>query len=166
MRNSKTVKSLESSTEPDVLPAEHLDLILQEADRALIIVDSRIDDPGRRVLDGLGLEEMGATRSFAELNLALAELSDACPCLGADIELVSERMRTKGAASGAAEFARHHHLVDLVRLSLESLFCVYRDPVSFASARLDIDDDCDLHTATEMYEQYRSILDLLRRTLN
>lgn len=145
--------------------AEDLQLLLSEADRALMIIDGRNDEPGRRTVDGVAPEDAGSGKMFNELTLAMAELVDAYPGLLVDIERVSDRIRSAGATAGAAELARYRPLVDLVRLSLEALFTVCSDIDAFDGWRMYGDDE-ELYTAGETFAAYATLLDLLRSNLN
>lgn len=119
------------------LPAELVDLLLDEAERALLLVDARVDEPGRRLLSGDPPDDEGAPYGVPELRLAVAELIDAHPGIQYDLERIGDRIRTLGAATAAQELSSQPHLLDLVRLSLETFFRVYSE-VAIYEADLEL----------------------------
>jgi hypothetical protein len=166
VREFKDVPDLAPTAGPEDLRSEHLELLLQEAERALLGVEDRIDEPGRRSPNGVGPEEEISDDAILSLRLAMAELVDAHPALAADIDQVSERMRTLGASAGAATFALHHHLVDLTRLSLEAMFLQFATAADYAALEESEDPEGELDPPGERYAAYRGLLDMLRRSLN
>ena len=146
----------------EALADDALDLLLDEAERALIDVESRADEPARRVrLDGA--EPAGV----ADLRLAIAELADSHPGAHYELESVGERLRNVGAAAATAELEHRPHLLHLVRLSLEALFRMYPTPEVYETERRqdDLFDDEGMSLA-ENYETYKQLLALLRRQLS
>ncbi|MEM7677809.1 MAG: hypothetical protein AAF449_17565, partial [Myxococcota bacterium] len=144
------------------LADEALDLLLDEAERALIDVDARADEPLRRVqLD----PSMPA--GVATLRLAIAELADAYPGAQFELESVGDRLRNVGAAAATAELEHRPHLLHLVRLSLEALFRMYPTPEAYETERKEEEFfEEDSLSLIENYETYRQILGLLRRQLS
>lgn len=121
---------------PEELPAELIDLLLDEAERALLLVDARVDEPGRRLLTGDPPDDEASPYGVAELRLAVAELIDAHPGIQYELERIGDRIRTLGPAAAAAELSSQSHLLDLVRLSLETFFRSYPE-VSVYEAELE-----------------------------
>ena len=146
----------------EALGDDALDLLLDEAERALIDVESRPDEPARRVRIDTA-EAVGV----ADFRLAIAELADSHPGAQYELESVSDRLRNVGAAAATAELEHRPHLLHLVRMSLEALFRMYPTPEAYESERREDDlfDDEPLNLA-ENYETYRQLLGLLRRQLS
>ncbi len=146
----------------EALADDALDLLLDEAERALIDVESRPDEPARRVRI-----DTSAPVGVADLRLAIAELADAHPGAHHELESVSDRLRNVGAAAATAELEHRPHLLHLVRLSLEALFRMYPTPESFEADRReeDVFEDESMNL-TENYETYRQLLALLRQQLS
>ena len=139
-----------------------LDLLLDEAERALLDVEARADEPGRRLA---GPE--GEVPGLDELRLAVAELSDAHPGMHYELEAIADRLRNVGARSAAMALEQHPHVLDVVRLSLEALFLQYPTLGAYENdyaRNEDVDDDERL--ASETYGLYRQLLQVLRRRLS
>lgn len=166
MKKVEEITPLLLTDGPEDLPAEHLELLMQEADRALMLVDSRMDEPGRRVASGIAPEDATAAGGVSELGLTVAELIDCYPGIQYDIESVSERMRMMGAKAAAVELARHPHLLDLARLSLETLFRVCPSVESYLYWLPEGDHEIDLRTPPETYAALRETLEMLRRSMS
>jgi len=136
------------------------DLFLDEAERALIEVDNRGDEPHRRLH-----ECDGGPEAVAELRLALAELADAYPGLCYELEALSERLRCVGVRAAATDLEMRPHVVQLVRLSLEIFFRLYPTVDAFETS-FDEDDeedgDDDGPSPLEVWEANRYILRMLR----
>lgn len=137
---------------------EVFDLFLDEAERALIEVDSRSDEPLRRAHradDG--------PESTAELRLAIAELSDTYPGMHFELESLSERLRSVGIRAALLDLEARPHVVQLVRLSLEVFFRMHPTAESFEIAlQDDEDEDEDGLVPTEIWEAHRHLLGSLR----
>ena len=146
----------------DALADDALDLLLDEAERALIDVESRPDEPARRVR-----LETSEPAGVPDLRLAIAELADSYPGAHFELESVGERLRNVGAAAATAELEHRPHLLHLVRLSLEALFRMYPTPEAYEAERREDDflDEEPLSIA-ESYETYRQLLGLLRQQLS
>ena len=85
----------------DALSDDVIDLLLDEADRALLDVEARTDEPGRRYsLSDLESQEL------EDLRLAMAELSDAHPGMQYELESIGDRLRNVGAIATLALGAR------------------------------------------------------------
>lgn len=148
---------------PDGLPEPVLDLLLDEADRALLDVEARVDDVGRRYasLDNNSSE-------LDELRLAIAELSDAYPGMQYELESIGDRLRNVGAISATAELEQRPHIVNLVRMSLEVFFRQYPTQDAYEAQSLESEDgpEEDDPSPAEAYETYRQLLEILRRRVN
>lgn len=133
------------------------DLFLDEAERALIEVDGRADEPNRRFH-----ESDGGSEAVAELRLAIAELSDAYPGMCCELEALSDRLRSVGVRAAALDLECRPHLVQLVRLSLEVFFRVHPTVDAFETSlrddECDEDDDDDGPAPREIWEANRHIL--------
>ncbi len=146
----------------DSLGDEALDLLLDEAERALIDVESRPDEPARRVRI-----ETAEPAEVADLRLAIAELADSYPGVHHELESVGDRLRNVGAAAATAELEHRPHLLHLVRMSLEALFRMYPTAEAYEIERREegLFDDESMSLA-DNYETYRQLLALLRRQLS
>jgi len=135
------------------------DVFLDEAERALIDVDGRTDEPNRRVHQPDARPE-----STGELRLAIAELTDAYPGIQFELEALSERLRSVGVREAAVDLEARPHVVQLVRLSLEVFFRAHPTAESFELALHDEDevDDEDAPAAGDVWEANRQLLDRLR----
>ncbi len=133
-------------------------LFLDEAERALLDVETRMDEPNRRVasepdLDGIsGLEQ------------AIAELADAYPGLQAEVEAVSDRLRCAGTSAAVQDLEARPQVVQLVRLSLEVFFRRFPTAHAFELAQVE---DCDSGeddgpSPGEIFEANRRLLTILR----
>ena len=146
----------------DALADDALDLLLEEAERALIDVESRPDEPARRVR-----VDSSSPPGVADLRLAIAELADSHPGAQYELESVGERLRNVGAAAATAELEHRPHLLHMVRLSLEALFRMYPTSAAYeAERREDELFDDEFIGPAESYEAYRNLLKLLRRQLS
>jgi hypothetical protein len=137
------------------------DLFLDEAERALVDVDSRPDEPNRRFH-----ESDGGPEAIAELRLAIAELADAYPGMCYELEALSERLRSVGVRAAALDLEARPHLVQLVRLSLEVFFRLHPTVDAFEIALRDDDceeDEDDGPPPHEVWEANRHILRTLSR---
>lgn len=150
------------SITPDTIPDEVLDLLLDEAERAILDVEARTDEPGRR-----SSVDTDSSSEVDELRVAIAELSDAFPGAQYELESISDRLRNVGATAATAELESHPHIMHLVRLSLEVFFRQYPTlhtyEVDYAQSE-ELEDDAQ--SPVEMYEAYRQLLDLLRQRLS
>lgn len=153
---------------PEELPPELLNLLLDEAERALLMVDARVDEPGRRLLTGQPPDDEGSTLGVPELRLALAELIDAHPGIQFDLERLNDRARSLGPSAATQELSSQPHLLDLARLSLEAFFRQYPELESY-EAELEARgiDESDLErSAAETYQSMRDLREALRAWLN
>lgn len=153
----------------EVMSDECLGLFLEEAERAILIVEGRADDPGRRVMSGDVAEPEDAPAEVGELRLAIAELVDAHPSTQYDLELIGERARNVGARAGSGELESHPHVLDLVRLSLEVFVRLYPDADAYEidqRRRAESAGGDDGASAAEHYETLRQLLDLLRSRIS
>ena len=139
-----------------------LDLLLDEAERALLDVEARADEPERRFA-GTECEVSG----LDELRLAVAELSDAHPGMHYELESIADRLRNVGAGSAAVALEQHPHVLDVVRLSLEAFFMQYPTLEAYENDYdRNEDTDNDERLASESYGLYRQLLQILRRRLS
>ena len=154
-------------TGPEDLTSQQLELVLEEADRCLLMVDARIDEPGRRMLDAYPPEDnIYSRREIAQLSLAIALLSDAYPVLQSEIGFVIDRFRIEGGVAGVNELSRYPHLMDLIRLSLETFFHMCPTTERYAEWRKqDIFDD-GLDSSEDRYAAYREVYEMLRSRLS
>jgi hypothetical protein len=121
------MRQIETVPQLGEIPPELIDLVLDEAERALLLADARVDEPGRRLLTGDPPDDDGAPYGVPELRLAVAELIDAHPGIQQELERISDRIRTLGPVAAAQELSSQPHLLDLVRLSIETFFRMYPD---------------------------------------
>jgi hypothetical protein len=148
---------------------ELLGLLLDEAERALLCVEARADDVGKRVLTGdVPDRDQEPPAGVSELRLAIAELADAFLGLHADLEMIGERMRNVGIKAGALELESHPHVLDLVRLSLEILFRMYPTVDLYeVDQRLLFGSSMeDAQTPAEIYEAYAQLRRVLKARLS
>ncbi len=148
---------------------ELLDLLLDEAERALFVVDARVDDVGRRTLHGDTADrDEEPPAGVGELRLAMAELVDSFPSIHNDLEMISDRVRNVGIKAGVLELESNPHIIDLVRLSLEILFRLYPEGGQYeADQRLFYGKDREeAQLAGEFYEAYLRLLEMLRSRLS
>lgn len=145
----------------DGLGDDVLDLLIDEAERALIEVESRPDEPTQRIrLDGVEPVDV------AEFRLAIAQLADSFPGSHLELESVGERFRNVGAAAATAELEHRPHLLHMVRMSLEALFRMYPTVEAYERRDDDFIDEATGPGVFESYETYRQLLALLRRQLS
>lgn len=143
------------------LTDEVLDLMLDEAERAIFDVESRTDEPGRRVV-AMEADPPGV----ADLRLVIAELVDSFPGVQYELESISDRLRNVGARAATAELESRPHIIHLVRLSLEAFFRHYPTLDAY-----EVDDDGDdpdeeARAPAEIYEMYGQLLVILRERLS
>lgn len=165
----RPMKSLVAISTTEHFTDECLNLMLDEAERAILQVEARADEPSRRVLHGDVPEGEHVGRDVSELRLAIAELVDAYPSLMYDLELICERLRNSGATGGAFELESRPHVLDLVRMSLEIFFRQHQDSEAYeADQRRNAAENAfeSGHTAIERYEAYTQLLALLRSRLS
>lgn len=145
------------------LTDEVIDLLLDEADRALLDVEARTDDPGRR----LSLSDR-ETQEMEDLRLAMAELSDAYPGMQYELESIGDRLRNVGAIAATTELEQHPHIIHMVRMSLEVLFRLHPTVRDYESHTDDDDEeaDDDAQTPFEVYQTYQQLLEMLRSRVN
>lgn len=155
------MKPVHSSPFDGLSPTESLDdegfeLFVDEGERALLDVERRPDDPDRR-----SPEHLGDAESVAAMRLAIAELVDAYPGIGQDLNALADRSHAFGVAAAAGELETRPQLVQLVRLSLELFFQRHPTPEDYERADAEMEPDPhELRTAAEFY---RASQDLLRR---
>lgn len=147
----------------ETLSDDVIDLLLDEADRALLDIEARTDEPGRRY----SLTDIDS-QALEDLRLAMAELSDAHPGMQYELESIGDRLRNVGAIAATTELEQHPHIVHLVRMSLEVFFRQYPTLEAYENNGLDLDDDPDEDgpSPTEVYETYRQLLVGLRARLS
>ncbi len=151
-------------SQPEYMNDESIDLLLDEAERALLDVESRCDEPNRRVasLDGDSAE-------VAEFRMAIAELADLHPSLHYELESINDRLRNVGARAATKELEFYPHLIQLVRLSLEVFFRRYPTLDAYETDFCRNDElgglDEELQSATELYEAHQQLSAMLRRYL-
>ncbi len=145
------------------LTDEVIDLLLDEADRALLDVEARTDDPGRR----LSLSDR-ETQEMEDLRLAMAELSDAYPGMQYELESIGDRLRNVGAIAATTELERHPHIIHMVRMSLEVLFRLHPTVRDYESHSDDEEEELedDAQTPFEVYQTYQQLLVMLRSRVN
>ncbi|MFO0728113.1 MAG: hypothetical protein U1E65_30310 [Myxococcota bacterium] len=150
------------------LPVELVDLLLDEAERALLWVDARVDEPGRRLLDGLPADGGPLADGVPELRLAAAELIDGHPGIQYELERVADRVRVLGPSAALAELGDKPHLLDLARLSLETFFRLYPDTEIFEAEQESRGGDVDDigRTPKETYAALVELMSLLRGRLS
>ncbi|MCA9548676.1 MAG: hypothetical protein KC933_01490 [Myxococcales bacterium] len=140
-----------------------LDLLLDEADRALLDVEARTDEPGRRYAlhdpEGADLEE---------LRLAIAELCDAYPGMQYELEAIGDRLRNVGAIAATTELEQRPHIIHLVRMSLEAFFRQYPTVEAYEAYAADTEDEPEeeMQSPAESYDTLRQLLDVLRQRVN
>ena len=166
MREYKDVSKPVPLAGPEDLSSLQLELVIEEADRSLLMVDARIDEPGQRVLDAYPPEDnIYGREEVAQLNLAIALLADAYPALQNEIGLVIDRFRVEGGVAGVQELSRYPHLMDLIRLSLEMLFQICPTPAAYVKWQAD-DVFADVLNAPEdRYAAYQRVYEMLRSRL-
>jgi hypothetical protein len=152
--------SAESDTFAAVeLPADLLDLVVDEAERAVLWVDARIDEPGARYLDGLPADDALAPNGVAELRLAAAELIDAHPGIQHELERIGDRVRSLGPRAALQLLDEQPAVLDLARLSLETFFRLYPDAEVYEqemdARELDLEE-----LGRGARDTYRALLDL------
>jgi hypothetical protein len=141
---------------------EVLDRFLDQAEHALLMVDSRPDEPH----DRRRCQDFDARRT-QDLELAMAELVDCYPSLSADIDNVSERARCSGVRSATLDIEARPQLLHLVRLSLEVFF---RDFPSAEAYEMHLreeeaegcEEDEDCRCAYEIFDLHTRLLHCLR----
>jgi hypothetical protein len=156
------MKAVLHEPSPEHLTQEFIDLLLDEAERALLDVEARTDEPDRRIASN----EADAP-GVAELRLAIAELADRFPGIHYDLESIGERLRNVGAHAAARELESHPHVTHLVRLSLEVFFRQYSSIESY-DAECNRADDAEEEgqSPSELYEAYGQLLVILKSRLS
>ncbi|MBI4816183.1 MAG: hypothetical protein HY791_07995 [Deltaproteobacteria bacterium] len=149
---------------PEELPADLLDLLIDEAERGLLVVEGRIDSPGQRVLTGdSSADDEETPPGIPELRLAMAELVDAHPGIASDLDRAGERARTLGPLAAAVELASNPHVLDLARLTLETFFRAHPTADSFERSIEELEE---ARNPEELYEMMSKLLESLRSRLN
>ncbi|NJK88297.1 MAG: hypothetical protein HC923_02160 [Myxococcales bacterium] len=133
--------------------------LFAEAERALLDVEGRPDEPHRRVI----LRE-AEPEDIEELRLAVAELFDGYPSLSSEVEVLLEQLRVGGVRSTARALEVRPHVLQLVRLSLEIFFRRHPSAESFETSREEEDDDLDEEAPSpaEIYAGHRRLWQSLR----
>jgi hypothetical protein len=144
------------------LTDEVLNLLLDEAEQALLTVDARADEPGRRIVHGDVPDRDVATEDVSELRLAIAELVDAYPSFPHDLETIGERLRNVGANAGAEALESHPQVLDLVRMSLEIFFRLHPDEDEYEASQRKSDNEDLGPMPHERYDAYAQLLEMLR----
>lgn len=155
------VMKLQAKNEWSYLEDEVLDLMLDEAERAIFDVEGRSDERGRRV----ALLEADPP-GVSDLRLAIAELVDAYPGIQYELESVGDRLRNVGALAATGELESRPHLMHLVRLSLEAFFRHYPTVDAYEKDDIGEDPEEDARTPAEIYETYERVLEMLRARLS
>jgi hypothetical protein len=166
-----STKLIETLVSNEALTSDDVQLLIEEAERALLTVEARVDEPGRRTLNGDVPDrddQDAAADEISELRLAMAELVDAFPGIAYDLESIGERMRNVGAKAAGGDLEGHTHVLDLVRMSLEVFFRSYPtveayelDQKSGPVAAEDL-----AQTPAEIYDAYRELRAALRARLS
>jgi hypothetical protein len=166
MREYKEISASVPLAGPEDLSSLQLELVLEEADRCLLMVDARIDEPGRRVVDAYPPDDSTYGRDdVAQINLAIALLADAYPALQGEIGFVIDRFRMEGGVAGVRELSRYPHLMDLIRLSLEMLFHLCPTPEDYVEWQAaDLYGDV-LNAPEDRYSSYVEVYAMLRSRL-
>jgi hypothetical protein len=161
------MKMSEQLTTNEHFTDECLNLLLDEAERAILQVESRADEPGRRLVHG-DVPDRDLVRSdVSELRLAISELVDAYPSIQHDLESIGERLRNVGVTAGIDELEAHPHVLDLVRMSLEIFFVLNPTADAFeAEHRRQDDTDESATSPQEVFDAYVQLLALLRARLS
>ena len=166
MREAKDISPALPLSGPEDLTSLQLELVLEEADRCLLMVDARIDEPGRRALDAYPPEDnIYGREDVAQINLAIALLADAYPALQGEIGFVIDRFRVEGGVAGVKELSRYPHLMDLIRLSLEMLFHICPTPEDYVTWQADDVFADILNAPEERYSTYVRVYEMLRSRL-
>ncbi|MBK8009958.1 MAG: hypothetical protein IPK13_01305 [Deltaproteobacteria bacterium] len=145
---------------PEGSREEFLDQLLDEAERALLDVESRADEPGRRV----PLED-GEAPGVAEFQAAIAELADAFPGLMRDVEIIGDMVRNVGALHAVSEVEARPHLMQLLWLSLETFVRQYPSLELYEAVCRGREDE-EGPTPSEIYAGYLRLLGVLRGALS
>lgn len=147
----------------ETLSDDVIDLMLDEADRALLDIEARTDEPGRRYT----LTDI-ERQDIEDMRLAMAELSDAHPGIQYELESIGDRLRNVGAIAATTELEQHPHIVHLVRMSLEVFFRQFPTLEAYEAQGVELEDDPeeDGPAAPEVYETYRQLLAVLRSRLS
>ena len=167
MREPKIISGAGSLLGPEDLSSHQLDLVLDEADRCLMMVDARIDEPGHRTFDAYPPEDnLYSQDAVAQLSLAIALLADAYPALQHEISIVIDRFRSEGGAKGVQELARYPHLMDLIRISLDLFFALHPTEDHYAEEQSDDVFSDVLTTPQERYTAFQEVHKMLMGRLS
>ena len=166
MREPKIISSAGSLLGPEDLSSHQLDLVLEEADRCLMMVDARIDEPGHRTFDAYPPEDnLYSQDAVAQLSLAIALLADAYPALQHEISIVIDRFRSEGGAKGV-QGARYPHLMYLIRLSLDLFFASHPTEEHYSAEQAeDVFSDV-LTSPQERYAAFQEVHKMLMGRLS
>ena len=147
----------------ETLSDDVIDLLLDEADRALLDVEARTDEPGRRY----SLSDI-ESQALEDLRLAMAELSDAHPGMQYELESIGDRLRNVGAIAATTELEQRPHIIHLVRMSLEAFFRQYPTVEAYEAYAADTEDEPEeeMQSPAESYDTLRQLLDVLRQRVN
>jgi hypothetical protein len=159
------MKLVQNSAAADNLTDDVLNLLLDEAEAALLLVEARADEPGRRIIHGDVPDRDLVSEDVSELRLAIAELVDAYPSFPHDLESIGERLRNVGANAGADTLESHPQVLDLVRMSLEIFFRIHPDEDAYeAEQRRSNEQGTEdaIACVLERYEAYKQLLALLK----
>lgn len=153
---------------PEELSAELVEILLEEIERGLLVVDARVDEPGRRVFDGDPIEDAELGPAVRALRLSMAELVDASPGLQYEIERVSDRLRSSGAAAASGELMSRAHLLDLARLGIETFFLLFPSGEVFELAEEEAEEELEDsgRSRGETYEAMTALRGMLRQRVN
>lgn len=155
-------------TTPEDLSSDLVEVLLEEIERCLLVVDARVDEPGRRVFDGDPIEDAELGSSVRALRLSMAEIVDANPGLQYEIERVGERLRASGATAASLELMHHAHLLDLARLGIETFFLLFGSADAFEFAEQEGEDELEDagRTRLETYEAMAGLRLMLRSRMS
>ena len=149
---------------PEDLNGDALELLLEECERAVVQVESRLDEPGRRVTDGDPLDESG--EDIAELRLAIAEIVDGHPALSFDLDRIGEKVRAIGPRAGAKALASFPPILDLARLALECYFLEFPTSEAYELGASERELEDAVRSPSETHQALKEILVLLRGRLS
>ncbi len=158
------MKNSQESLAPEALSDDLVDLLLDEAERAMCEVDTRPDEAeARTLIHDADLPDAGPLR------LALAELVDQHPGLPHELERLEDRLRTAGAEAAARMLELYPHVLDVVRLSLEVFVRQYPTAADYerGDARLLLRPTREEEGASsgDLHAAYLALREQLRRRL-
>jgi hypothetical protein len=157
------MKNVAITSTSESLTDERLNLLLDEAERAILQVDARADEPGRRLIHGDVPDRDLVRPDVSELRLAISELVDAYPSIQHDLESIGDRLRNLGLNASVDELETHPQVLDLVRMSLEIFFILHPSADAYEQEQRRTQQSEDRQeNALEVYEAYTQLLKILR----